>query len=571
MNTGISTIDISIIIIYFIVVLGIGFSIARRTKTGDDLFLGGRTFGWGLIGLSLFASNISSSTIIGLSGAAYTTGIVNSVYEWLSGLPLIIAALIFVPLYLRSRITTIPEFLEKRFDRRSQVFFSIITIVMSIIVDTAGGLYAGAIVMQTFFPDLVLWHVTLVLALVAGIYTAFGGLRAVVYTDAIQAIILIFGCSVLTYMMYERLGFSWANVMANVPEGHFSVVRPLSDETLPWPGLLLGVPFLGFWYWSTNQYIVQRVLGGRNVRHARWGVMLAGFLKIIPLFIIVIPGAMAISIIPGLGENGDAVFPRAVMEVLPVGMVGLVLAGLISAIMSSVDSTLNSASTLVVVDFIKPMQEKRTGKALDSNLIEKSAPKKEVQREKDTSFIGIIAGIITNPIRMIIRLLWSGDEAARYGRITTLILMTIAAIWAPMIVHFGGLWGYLQQMFSIVVPPIVVIFLVGVFYKRGNADGAFFTLLIGTILGIVLFVLAQLKISGLHYTYNVGIMVGVSTILFIAFSLMTAPPSAEKIADYTFSKDLISDGMEGLPWYKDYRFHAVLLMALMGYILYLFW
>ena len=325
---GITTLDLSIIGIYFVAVLGIGLYIARSTKTGEDLFLGGRTFGWGLIGLSLFASNISSSTIIGLSGAAYSTGVVQSVFEWMSGIPLIIAALVFVPLYLKSQITTIPEFLERRFDRRSQVIFSVITIFISIVVDTAGGLYAGAIVLRTFFPNLILWQTCLVLALIAGVYTAFGGLKAVVYTDAIQAIILILGCSILTYMLFERLDFSWDTVVASAPEGHFSMVRPLSDESLPWPGLLLGVPILGFWYWSTNQYIVQRILGGKNIQHARWGVILAGFLKVIPLFIMVIPGAMAISLFPGL-ENADAVFPTIVVEVLPAGLIGLVLAGLI--------------------------------------------------------------------------------------------------------------------------------------------------------------------------------------------------------------------------------------------------
>ncbi len=523
MTTGISTIDLTIIVLYFMMILGIGFVIARRTKTSDDLFLGGRTFGWVLIGLSLFASNISSATIIGLSGAAYTTGIVNSVYEWLSALPLIVAALIFVPLYLRSRITTIPEFLEKRFDRRSQVFFSVVTIVMSIVVEMAGGLYAGAIVMQAFFPNLELWHVTLPLAIVAGVYTAFGGLRAVVITDAIQAVILIIGCTVLTWMLFAKLDFSWANVVANVPEGHFSVVRPIDDTTLPWPGLILGVPFLGFWYWSTNQYIVQRVLGARDVRQARWGVMLAGLLKIVPLFIMVIPGAMAISILPDL-PNGDAVFPRAVIEILPVGMIGIVLAGLLSAIMSSVDSTLNSASTLLVVDFVKPNKPNITD-----------------------------------------------SEITRYGRTTTLILMIVAALWAPMIANFQGLWDYLQEMFSIVVPPIVVIFLVGVFYKRGNGDGAFWTLVIGTLLGILLFVAGKLGLSDIHYTIRVGIMVGVSTLVFIIVSAMTAAPDQAKVEAYTFRRDLLSDGMEGLPWYLDYRFHSLLLMIIMGYILYVFW
>ncbi|MEL6867916.1 MAG: sodium/solute symporter, partial [Bacteroidota bacterium] len=339
---AISNIDIGIIILYFTLVLGIGFFIARQTKTGEDLFLGGRSFTFGLIALSLFASNISSATLIGLSGAAYSTGVVQSVYEWLSGIPLIIAAVVFIPMYLRSRITTIPEFLEKRFDRRSQVFFSIMTITSSIVIETAGGLYAGAIVLQTFFPNLVLWHVTLALAFIAGIYTAFGGLKAVVYTDAIQAVILITGCGVLTWILFGQLDYSWSNVLAAAPEGHFSMIRPLDDPALPWTGLLLGVPFLGFWYWSTNQYIIQRALGAKNIQHARWGIILAGFLKVIPLFIMVIPGAMAISLYPNIGHP-DQVFPTLVTQALPVGLVGLVLAGLISAIMSSVDSTLNSA------------------------------------------------------------------------------------------------------------------------------------------------------------------------------------------------------------------------------------
>lgn len=518
MDGAITNLDLTIIALYFISVLGIGLYIARSTKTGEDLFLGGRTFGWGLIGLSLFASNISSSTIIGLSGAAYTTGIVQSVFEWMSGIPLIIAALVFVPIYLNAKITTIPEFLERRFDRRSQVFFSLITIFISIVVDTAGGLYAGAIVLQSFFPDLILWQTCLVLALIAGFYTAFGGLKAVVYTDAIQAIILILGCSILTYMLFERLDFSWENIVASAPEGHFSIVRPLSDESLPWPGLFLGVPILGFWYWSTNQYIVQRILGGKNIRHARWGVILAGFLKIIPLFIMVIPGAMAISLFPGL-SNGDSVFATMVIEVLPSGLVGLVLAGLISAIMSSVDSTLNSASTLLVVDFVKPANP----------------------------------GI-------------SPEEMAKYGRIATLVLMIIAAVWAPMIANFGGLWAYLQQMFAIVVPPIATIFLLGVFYKRGNAQASFWTLLIGTVLGALIFVLGQYGYWTIHFTINVGILVGISCLIFLGVSQMYPAPPTEKIEDYTFQKSMLSEGMEGLPWYKDYRTHMAILLLLIGII-----
>lgn len=521
--TGVSQLDIIIIVAYVLLVLGIGIWVARQTKTGEDLFLGGRTFGWGLIGLSLFASNISSSTIIGLSGAAYSSGIVQSVYEWMSGLPLIVAALIFIPMYLKSRITTIPEYLAGRFDRRSQVFFSIVTIVISILVDTAGGLYAGAVVLQTFFPDLVLWQTTLVLAVVAGAYTAFGGLKAVVYTDAIQAIVLIVGCGILTFMLYEQLDFSWDTVVAAAPEGHFSMVRPLDDESLPWLGLIMGVPFLGFWYWTTNQYIVQRVLGARDLSNARTGVILAGFLKILPLFIMVIPGAMAISLFPGL-ENSDSVFPTAVMKTLPSGMVGLVLVGLISAIMSSVDSTLNSASTLLVVDFIKPSVPDITPKRI-----------------------------------------------AMWGRVSTLVLMVVAAAWAPMIPKFGGLWSYLQQMFSIIVPPIAVIFLVGVFYKRGNGTGAFMTLTLGTALAIGLFLLSEFGYWPLHYTINVGIMIAVCTAIFIGFSQLDEPPSQEAIDAFTYHPDLLSDGRENTPWYADYRMYMGLLVLAMAMVLFFFW
>ncbi len=524
----IHTIDITIVISYFVLVLGIGFWISRSTKTGEDLFLGGRSFGWGLIGLSLFASNISSSTLIGLSGAAYTTGIVNSVYEWMSGLPLIIAALIFVPLYLKSKITTIPEFLEKRFDRRSQLFFSAVTIFSTILIETAGALYAGSLVLQAFFPSLVLWQTALVLAIIAGIYTAFGGLKAVVYTDSIQAVILIVGCSILTYMLFAKANFDWDTIVANAPEGHFSVVQPMDHSDMPWLGLIMGVPFLGFWYWSTNQYIFQRVLGAKDIKNARWGVMLAGFLKVIPLFIMVIPGAIALTVFPPDQypelANGDAIFPFLVTNVLPVGLVGLVLAGLISAIMSSVDSALNSSSTLVVIDFIKPNRPEITEK-----------------------------------------------EITNYGRMTTIVLMLVAALWAPQIQYFPGLWSYLQQMFAILVPPIVVIFLVGVFFKRGNGDGAFWTLVIGTALGVLVFLLKENGYWHLHFTINVGIIAMICTVLFIVISLTTPPPNQEAIASLTYKKELLMEGMHGLPWYQDYRVHIVLMIALIGYILVLFW
>lgn len=519
----ISTIDLGIIGVYFLAVIIIGLIVAVKTKSGDDLFLGGRSLTWGFIGLSLFASNISSTTLIGLAGAAYTTGLAQSVYEWGAGLAFIVLAAIFVPLYLSTRMTTCPEFLERRYDRRSRMFFSAITIVTSIVVDTAGGLYAGAIVLQTFFPDLILWQTCFVLALVAGTYTAFGGLKAVVYTDALQAVILILGCGALTFIMFSKIGFSWDAMVSAAPEGHFSFVKPIDDPDMPWPGIILGVPFLGIWYVATNQYVTQRILGAKSIRHARWGVMLASYLKLLPFFIMVLPGAMAISLLPGL-SNSDMVFPSMVLEFLPVGLVGLVLAGLISAIMSSVDSTLNSASTLVVVDFVSSKHPEMTPK-----------------------------------------------QVAFYGRTTTFILMVLAALWAPMIVNFGGLWAYLQQMFSIIVPPIIVVFLVGVLYPRGNGVAAIWTLILGTALGVCLFVLDLNGLWPIHYLMNVGFVIAVCTLLFVVLSHLTGPPKKEAVEKYTFRKDMLNLDNEGLSWYQDYRYHSAAILGIMLIFAYKLW
>ena len=523
MGATIGNIDISIILGYFVVVLLIGFYVGRKAKTGEDLFLGGRSLTWGFIGLSLFASNISSTSLIGLSGAAYTQGIVQSVYEWGSAVPFAVLAMIYVPLYLKSKITTIPEFLELRFDRRSRVFFSALTIVASILIDTAGSLYAGALVVQIFFPEIELWQTCSVLALITGLYTAFGGLKAVVYTDALQAVILIIGSTALSYLMFQKLDFSWDTLVASAPEGHFSVVRPIDDPNLPWLGLILGAPMMGFWYMATNQYITQRILGAKDIKNARWGIMLAGLLKFLPLFIMVLPGAMAISVYRDI-DNADMVFPTMVVNALPVGLTGLVLAGLVSAIMSSISSTLNSASTLVVIDFIQPKNPEITDK-----------------------------------------------EVVRYSRGVTFFFMVVAAVWAPQIINFGGLWGYLQQMYSIFVPPIIVLFTLGIAYKRGNADGAFATLIGGCLIGIVLFALDVVGLWTIHFTINVGIVIALCSLIFVLVSRLTAPPDYARIAPYMYRKSLINEGNVGLPWYQDYRYHIGVLMVLFVLSYIVFW
>ena len=518
----ISQVDATIIGLYFLIVLGIGIWVGLRTKTDEDLFLGGRSLTWGVIGCSLFASNISSTTLIGLTGAAYETGIAVSNYEWLAGVPLVLMAAVFIPIYLKSKISTIPEYLELRFDRRSRVTFSLITIVISVIVDMAGGLYAGAIVLKIFFPDLVIWHTTLVLAVIAGFYTAFGGLKAVVYTDTLQAIILILGCTLLSYTLFKDLGFSWSAMTNELAPGHLSVVKPMDDPTLPWLGTLVGVPLLGFWYWVTNQYVAQRVLAAKDVNHARWGAMLGGFLKLLPVFIMVLPGVMAIKLLPGI-ETPDQVFPLLVTEVLPVGVVGIVLAGLISAIMSTVDSTLNSASTLIMVDFVKHKKP--------------NLPPAKV---------------------------------AYYGRITTVILMLVAALWAPMIGNFGGLWAYLQQMFAIVVPPIACLFLLGVFYRSGTASAAFVSLIAGIGVGLLIFILGQAGIWTIHFSINVAIQFAFSVAVFVMVSLKTKSTTSNLVLDdLVYHKGIAQPHSTGI--LRDYRVHSGLLIFCMGLILIFFW
>lgn len=519
---AVTVLDMLIIASYFVVVLAIGVYVARITETGEDLFLAGRTLTWGVIGFSLFASNISSTTLIGLAGAAYSTGLSVSNYEWMAGVVLVFMSAFIIPLYLRARITTVPEFLEKRFDWRSRKYFSAITVFLSIAVDTAGGIYAGSLVLQVFYPDLVLWQTCMVLAAVAGLYTAFGGLKAVVYTDVIQAIVLLLGSGLLVILVMAEFDFSWQAATAAVPDDHMSVIRPLDDEALPWLGTLIGVPVLGFWYWATNQYITQRVLGARSITDAQWGAVMGGALKLIPLFTMVIPGALALSLFPDL-DNPDMVFPTLVGEILPVGITGLVLAGLIAAIMSSIDSTLNSASTLIVHDFVQPAKPGLT------------------------------------PL-----------EVGAWGRYTTLVLMVVAALWAPMIGNFGGLFAYLQQAFSILVPPVAAIFLLGVFWRRGNGSGAFWTLIVGHVVGVVVFVLAQTGTITLHFTITAGIMTAVSGVVFAVVSLATAPPPAREVAETTW-RPALAVPERPYPWYQDYRYQAAAVLALTALTVVTFW
>ncbi len=501
--------DYGIIAIYMVGVLALGLWLTKQQGTSEDFFLAGRSLSFFSVGNSLFASNISSATLIGLAGVAYQSGIAVSSYEWMAAPILFFAAIYLVPYYFKTRITTLPEFLEKRFDYRLRFYFSGLTIIGNIFVDLAAVLYAGALVLTTFFPSLSYMQAGVILCLVAGLYTAGGGLKAVVYTDVVQAIILLVGSIVISWIAWNQLDMSWAQFVASTPEGHLSLIRPMDDAVMPWPGLLFGVPILGLYYWCTNQYIVQRILGAKNITQARLGAMLAGALKLTALFIMVLPGVWARNIFPDL-EVSDQVFVKLVTELLPVGIKGLVLSGLIAAIMSSIDSTLHSASTLITFDFVKNLRPQTTDKGL-----------------------------------------------MNIGRLTTISIMIISILWIPVVASFSTLFSYLQNALSYLVPQVVAVFLLGVFFRGSiSRHGAFWGMIAGHLLAIIFFALAV----NWHFLY-LAIFFFCITITFIYILSLFMKD------DETASWNIVIDKVVEAKKYLDYRIYGTILMILTVWML----
>lgn len=516
-------IDYAVIVAYFAVVIGLGWWVYRRTKTGDDLFLAGRSLTWGVVGLSLFASNISSSTLIGLTGAAYTDGIAVANYEWMSAPILVLMCFTTIPLFLRLGIGTIPEFLERRFDRRCRLYFSGLNVFLILFVDTAGGLYAGAIVLQIFFPGLNLWVLCLLIALFAGLYTAGGGLKAVAYTDVLQAIVLLFGSCVILYMVLDRLDFDWFGALERIPPDHLSLIRPSDDKALPWTGTLIGVPLLGFYFWSTNQFITQRILGAKNVAHARWGAIFAAVLKLTPLYIMILPGALALLLYPDL-PKGDKVFPLMIVDLLPPGLLGIVLAALIAAVMSSVDSALNSASALVTLDFVNPEKRGMTPR-----------------------------------------------QVGRLGRWLTIAFMLIAAVWSPLIQQFPSLWQYLQSVLAYCVPPIIALFIGGIFLKRVSARAGLTTLITTHTLALGMLIGGVRGWHAIHFTLVAGILFAFAMVILLGTSVFmpaTADASDPGCAYAATDRELTAPERA---WWKDYRVLGSAVLGLTVLMLLSFW
>lgn len=519
-------IDIFIVVAYIVITIGIGIWFSRGKEDTEGYFLGGRNFLWPLVGLSLFATNQSGTSFIGLSSSGYANGIAVFNYEWTGALILVFFVVFFLPFYLRSRVYTMPEFLERRFDRRSRYAHSAYTVLAETFIGLSASLYAGGITLNLLYPDLPLWVSIAGLGVIAGGYTIVGGLSAVVITDAIQAVFIIVGSVVITILVFGEID-SLSQVRESAPEGAFSLIQPASSPSVPWPGLLTGLLVIGIYYFCMNQLQVQRVLGARSLDDGRMGSLLGGALKLTLLFIIILPATMATALYPNL-DNPDRIWPTLAFDLLPIGLRGLVLAALVAALMSTIDSVLNALSTVITMDFVGTLRP-------------------------DTSQQTLVL----------------------IGRIATAILLIVAVVWAPQITNFETLWGYLQAAVSYLTPSIVAVFMLGIFWRRVNGFGSFVTILVGLSIGVVGFILNEVVgVFQIHFLYAAAILFVLACALMVVLSLLTAPQTDEEMENLIWTPNLWREESRELaekPWYWNYRYWSVALLAVTAGIVIAFW
>jgi SSS family solute:Na+ symporter len=541
-------VDLVIIGIYFLVVFAIGFYFARKERTSTDYFLAGRNIGWFAIGASLFVSNISTEHFIGLAGSGATSGLAVGHFEWLACLILLILGWVFVPFYLRSNVFTMPEFLERRFNRNCAVYLASISIIAYVFTKISVHLYAAAIVLERVV-GWNQWTAAIVLVIATGIYTVAGGLAAVIYTDLVQTLILIAGAVILTFVGLDRVG-GFAGLRAAVPPDYFHMIKPMTNPEFPWTGIFFGAPILGIWYWCTDQVIVQRVLSARDEGHAKAGTIFAGFLKILPVFMLVLPGLIAFALYRDLFKlgpngqvlNGDIAYPTLIINLLPTGLVGLMIAALLAALMGAMSSVFNSASTLVTLDFYKKLRPEAS----------------EVQ-------------------------------LVSFGRAATGIMVVLGLLWVPFIHLISSqLYIYLQSVQAYISPPITACFILGILWTRLNGAGAISSLLTGFVLGTVRFIFeitdrlgdtprysspAIRWIVDMNFLHYAIFMFVICSLVLIGVSLMTPPPDRRKLAGLTFATvdEKLDTLAVGTPQFKpaketalEHRLNVVFSLALVA-------
>ncbi len=513
--------DWSVIALYFLILVGVVWRSSRHQESVKDYFLGGRNIGWFAIGASLFASNVGSEHIVGLAGQGASTGMAMAHWE-LHAWILLMLGWVFVPFYYKSGVFTMPEFLERRFSPAARWILSLVSLAAYIFTKVSVTVYAGALVFQTLLPDTfgspenAFWVGAFSTVILTGIYTVFGGMRAVLYTDAAQAVILLLGSFAITFFGLRELG-GWGE-MRNFCTTHvadYALWRPLSDPDFPWLGVIIASPIIGIWYWCTDQYIVQRTLSARNLATARRGAIFGAFLKVWPVLIFLVPGMIGAALhhkgilsLPVSEQGailGDQVFPTMVAQLLPAGLRGLVVGGLLAALMSSLSSLFNSSASLFTVDIYQKLRPSG-----------------------------------------------SQREYVNVGRIATMVVVGLGILWIPIMkqVSSGGLYQYLQSVQGYLAPPITAVFLLGLFCRRINAAGAVWGLAAGFVLGMFKLTCQTFfgfgagkaaepallaRIGDFNAFYASGWLFLISAAIIVGVSLATTPPTAEKVAGLTYA------------------------------------
>ncbi len=582
------TLDWIALLVYFGMILTLAWWVIRQNRdTADDYFLAGRNLGWFIVGASIFASNIGSEHLVGLAGSGCTDGVAMAHYE-LHAWCLLVLGWVMVPFYTRSMVFTMPEFLERRYNATARWVLSIISLVAYVLTKIAVGIYAGGIVFATLLPDWKMqlgamelnsfWIGSILIILLTGIYTILGGLRAVAYTEALQTVVLVIGSVLVTIYGLRALGgFGELRAICGsemfnlwkplVPEGMTGTWLPVKESdriawyfngNYPWLGMLFCAPIIGLWYWCTDQYIVQRTLGAANEREARRGSIFAALLKLLPVFIFIIPGMICFALAKSgkvavleetlfqdgelVGQQCQAAFPLMVRHILPAGVRGIVVAGLLSALMSSLAGVFNASSTLFTMD-----------------LYQKFRPHASQHQ-----------------------LVWT-------GRLATAAMVLIGLAWIPVIQGARGLYDYLQSVQGYLAPPIFVVFFFGVFMKRLNGKGCLAALVVGFLLGIFRLAVdtpVSLKLPGyaqgypqgsllwivnnLYFQYYSLLIFLVSAAVMIAVSYLTKPPPAEKINGLTFGTVTEQDRLVSRSsWdWRDVAASALVLVAIVTAYLY---
>ncbi len=515
-------IDWAVVGLYFVLLIGIVWWSAMGISTSSDYFLAGRDVGWFAIGASLFASNIGSEHIVGLAGSGALNGMAQARWE-LQAWILVMLAWIFVPFYYRADVFTMPEFLEKRFDGRTRWVLSTVSLVAYVFTKVSVTVYAGALVFETLLPttfgtpENAFWIGAFSTVILTGLYTVFGGLRAVVYTEVLQTGLLLIGSVFITIFGLYQLG-GWGELQGALSQNpeRFALWRGLDDPSFPWLGVMIASPIIGVWYWCTDQYVVQRTLSARSLPDAQLGAVWGGFLKVWPIFVFMVPGMIGYAMVQegmlsipmgpeGEKINGDMVFPTMVKELLPTGLRGLVVGGVLSALMSSLSSLFNSCATL----FTKDIYEKLRPGMSEAHLV-------------------------------------------RVGRIATGVVVGFGLLWIPIMKEMaeggGGLYDYLQQVQGLLAPPIVSVFVLGLFYDRVNARGAVWGLGAGFVIGMIKLTLQAMAESGalgsggplysigtFNGYYFTGVLLLISLAIIIGASLTGTAPEEEKL-EFTYGK-----------------------------------